>query len=143
MRLEKVGQIELVYTETDDEIPFAEGGLVYGILTGKVDARGLQGTLHATNLARQRPDEAFTPTLRGVVTTTTGAKAYFTMDGISVRDPAAQPPRRIVTVGLTFWSPNPVLKAWNDIYAVAELVGRAVGDSWGVAGPLYRCVTEI
>ncbi len=143
MRLERVGRIELVYTEVDEEIPFSEGGLVYGILTGKIEGGEMQGRLHATNHARQRPDGVFTPALRGVVTTDAGARVFFTMDGLSVRDPAAQPPRRVVTVGLTFWTTDAALKPWNEAYFVAELEGGAIGESWGVVGPLYRCVAEL
>jgi hypothetical protein len=143
MRLEKIGAIELTYTDIDEELPFAEGGQLYGILTGKLEAGALRGTLHTTNLARQRPDGAFTPKLRGILTTPEGATVFLTLDGISIRDPASNPPRRIVTVGITFWTAEERLRAWNEVFAVAELEGRAVGKSWGVTGNLLKCVSEI
>jgi hypothetical protein len=143
MKLEKIGKLELTYTEVDDGLQFSEGGLVYGILTGTMESGDLQGSLHATNLARQRPDGVFTPTLRGVLTTPEGGKVFFTMDGLSVRDPKAQPPRRIVTVGITFWTVEPKLQAWNEVFAVAEMEGRAIGQSWGIRGPLYKCIPEV
>lgn len=143
VRLERIGELELVYTETDQEWPFPEGGQVYGILTGRLEAEGLRGTIHATNLARQRPDGAFTPALRGVVTTPDGVKLFFTMDGLSIRDPKATPPRRVVTTGITLWTPDPKYRAWNDVYLVAETLGRPIGSSWGVSGDLYRCVSEL
>ena len=143
MRLERIGILELVYTEIDQEWPYSEGGQVYGILTGRLEAESLTGTVHATNLARQRPDGAFTPTLRGILTTPQGSKLYFTMDGISIKDSKASPPRRIVTTGITLWSTDPTLRTWNDTYLVAETVGRAMGTSWGVSGDLYRCVSEL
>jgi hypothetical protein len=143
MRLERIGKLELTYTDIDEEFPFAEGGQVYGILTGTLEAGDLRGTLRTTNLARQRPDGSFTPTLRGILTTPEGVKVFFTMDGLSIKDPKAEPPRRIVMVGITFWSANPKLRSWNEVFAVAELEGRKMGDSWGVTGQLFRCVPEI
>ena len=143
MRLEKIGTLELAYTEIDQEWPFSEGGQVYGILTGRLEAEGLRGTIHATNLARQRPDGAFTPTLRGILTTSQGSTLFFTMDGISIKDSKASPARRIVTTGITLWSSDPTLRAWNDTYLVAETIGRAIGTGWGVSGDLYRCVSEL
>ena len=143
MKLEKVGKLELAYTDVDEELPYPEGGQVYGILTGKLEAGELEGTLHATNLARQRPDGAFTPALRGLLTTSRGARLFFTMDGLSVRDAKANPPRRLVVTGITLWTSDPKLRSWNDAYLVAEMEGRAMGDTWGVAGNLNRCVPEL
>ena len=143
MRLERIGLLELVYTEVDEEWPFPEGGQVYGVLTGRLETDGLRGTIHATNLARQRPDGGFTPTLRGILSTPEGGKLFFTMDGISIKDASASPPRRVVTTGITLWSSDPRFRTWNDTYLVAETVGRAIGTSWGVAGDLYRCVSEL
>lgn len=143
MRLERVGTMELVYTEVDEEWAYPDGGQVYGILTGRLEAEGLRGTIHATNLARQRPDGGFTPTLRGILSTPEGSKLFLTMDGISISDGTASPPRRIVTTGITLWSSDPRLRSWNESYLVAETVGRAMGKSWGVSGDLYRCVSEL
>lgn len=143
MRLERIGTLELIYTDVDQEWPFPEGGQVYGILTGRLEAEGLRGTIHATNLAHQRPDGAFTPTLRGILSTPDGSKLFFTMDGISIKDAKANPPRRMVTTGITLWSPDPKLQSWNEAYLVAETVGGAMGTSWGVSGNLYRCVFEL
>ncbi|MGA7923417.1 MAG: hypothetical protein WCA77_05520 [Thermoplasmata archaeon] len=143
MRLERIGRIELVYTDVDEEWAFPDGGQVYGILTGRLEAEGLCGTLHATNLARQRPDGAFTPRLRGVLSTPEGSKLYFTMDGISVKDAKANPPRRIVTTGITLWSSDPGFRSWNETYLIAETVGTAMGTRWGVSGDLYKCVSEL
>lgn len=143
MRLERIGSLELVYTEVDEEWAFPDGGQVYGILTGRLEADGLGGTIHATNLARQRPDGAFTPTLRGILSTPEGGKLFFTMDGISIKDATASPPRRIVTTGITLWSSDPRFRSWNETYLVAETIGRAIGTSWGVSGDLYRCVSEL
>ena len=143
MKLERIGTMELVYTEVDEEWAFPDGGQVYGILTGRLEAEGLRGTIHATNLARQRPDGGFTPTLRGILSTPEGSKLFFTMDGISIKDATASPPRRIVTTGITLWSSDPRFRSWNEAYLVAETVGRAMGASWGVSGDLYRCVSEL
>jgi hypothetical protein len=143
MRLERIGKLELIYTDIDEELPYADGGLVYGILTGTIEMGDLRGLVHATNLARQRPDGVFTPTLRGLLTTQEGGKIFFTMDGISVRDPKARPPRRIVTAGLTFWTTDPKLRPWNEVYAITEMDGRPIGQSWGVTGPLFSCLPEI
>ncbi len=65
------------------------------------------------------------------------------MDGLSIKDSKAVPARRIVTVALTFWSSDPKLRAWNEVFAVAELEGRAIGQTWGVSGPVFKCVPEI
>ena len=143
MRVEKVGTIELVYTDIDEELPSQDGGHVYGILTGKLEAGDLRGTLHATNLARQRPDGVFTPALRGLLTTAEGARAFFTMDGLSIRDSSRTPPRRIVTTSMFFWSVDPKLRPWNDAFVVAEMEGRAMGESWGVSGNLFKCIAEV
>lgn len=143
MRLEKIGRLELVYTDMDVEFPHAEGGQVYGILTGTLDAGSLRGSIHATNLARHRPDNVFTPALRGILSTPEGTKVFFTMDGLSVPDAKANPPRRIVTTGITLFSPEERFRPWNESYLLAELVGGAVGASWGVVGDLYRCVSEL
>lgn len=143
MRLERIGTLELVYTDVDEEWPFPEGGQVYGILTGRLEVDGLRGAIHATNLARQRPDGAFTPRLRGILSTPEGGKLFFTMDGISIKDAKASPPRRVVTTGITLWSSEARLKSWNETYLIAETVGQAIGASWGVAGEVYRCVSEL
>jgi hypothetical protein len=92
MRLDKLGKLELTYTDVDEELPFAQGGQVYGILTGTLEAGDLRGTLHTTNLARQRPDGAFTPTLRGILTTPEGVKIFFALDGLSIKDSKSAPP---------------------------------------------------
>lgn len=73
MRLEKVGKIELTYTDIDVEFPFKEGGQVYGTLTGSLEVGDLRGELNATDLARQRPDDQFTPALRGILKTPGGS----------------------------------------------------------------------
>ncbi len=143
MNLEKVGRLELIYTDVDEELSYQDGGQVYGILTGKLEAGELEGTLYTTNLARQRPDGVFIPTLRGLLTTSQGAKLFFTMDGLSLRDPKANPPRRLVVAGITLWTADPKFRSWNDAYLVAELEGRAVGKTWGVVGNLYQCVPEV
>ena len=143
MRLEKVGKLKLTYTEVDEELPYPDGGQVYGILTGELETDELKGTLHTTNLARQRPDGVFTPKLRGLLTTSGGSKVFFTMDGLSIRDPKSDPPRRLVVAGITLWTTDPKLQSWNDEYLVAELEGGAIGESWGVFGNLYRCVPEL
>ena len=143
MRLEKVGRIELIYTAVDEETPYPEGGQVYGILTGTLDAGGLRGAIHATNFARLRPDGVFLPTLRGILTTPEGPRLMFTMDGLSIRDPHAKAPRRLVTTGITLWNADPKFREWNESYLVAELEGGPMKDSWGVFGPLYRCVSEL
>ena len=143
MKLEKVGTLELTYTDVDEELPYPDGGQAYGILTGRLEAGELEGTLHTTNMARQRPDGVFTPTLRGLLTTSQGAKLFFTMDGLSVRDPKASPPRRLVVSGITLWTTDPKLRSWNDAYLVAELEGRPMGETWGVVGNLYRCIPEL
>jgi len=143
MRLERIGRLELTYTDIDEEFPYADGGQVYGILTGRIEAGELSGTLHATNLARQRPDGGFTPNLRGLLTTPEGTKLFFTMDGLSIRDAKASPPRRVVVTGITLWSADPKLRSWNDAYLIAELEGKAMGNTWGVVGQLYRCVPEL
>lgn len=143
MRLERIGTLELVYTDIDEEVPFDKGGRVYGILTGKIAAGELTGTLHATNLAQHRVDGAFTPTLRGIITMSGGSKVFFAMDGLSIRDASVQPPRRVVTASLTFWSPEAALRSWNEAFVVTEMEGKPVGNSWGVAGPVFRCVPEI
>ena len=81
--------------------------------------------------------------MRGILSTPEGGKLFFTMDGISIKDASASPPRRVVTTGITLWSSDPRFRTWNDTYLVAETVGRAIGTSWGVAGDLYRCVSEL
>lgn len=139
MRLERVGRLELVYTEVDEAWPFSEGGLVYGIMTGRLEAEGLQGTLHATNLARQRPDGSFTPALRGVLTTADGSKLFFTMDGVSIRAGSVESPRRVVTAAITLWTSDLRYREWTERLLVAETEGRALGDTWGISGDLYRC----
>ncbi len=143
MRLEKIGKIELTYTDIDVEFPFKEGGQVYGTLTGSLEVGDLRGALNATNLARQRPDDQFTPALRGILKTPEGEYAYFTMDGLSILDAAAKPPRRIVTTTLTLWSVDPRLKPWNDVLLLTEMVGGKTGKSWGVHGSVYRCIPEL
>ncbi|MDE1822000.1 MAG: hypothetical protein KGJ23_12510 [Euryarchaeota archaeon] len=143
MKLEKIGSLELIYADVDEELEYEEGGIMYGTLRGKMDAGSLKGSMHATNHARLRPDGTFLPTLRGILTSAKGSRSFFTMDGISVRDPKADPPRRIVTTGLTFWSPDEELRPWNNVYLVAELKGGKMGESWGVAGAVFRCVPEL
>lgn|SRR5487761_107208 len=69
MGLERIGRMELVDTDVDQEWAFPEGSEVYGILTGQLEAEGLRGALHVTNFARPRPDGAFTPTVQGVLST--------------------------------------------------------------------------
>lgn len=143
MKIENIGRLELTYTDIDVELPYSEGGQVYGILTGSLEAGSLRGSIHATNLARQRPDGAYTPTLRGVLSTPEEVKVFFTMDGISIKDAKANPPRRIVTSGITLWSADSRYRSWNEVYLVAEMEGRALGQSWGVVGNLYRCIPEL
>ena len=55
MKLHKIGRVELIYSDVDAEAEYPESGQVYGILTGSLEAGKLRGTLHATNVGRQRP----------------------------------------------------------------------------------------
>ncbi|MGI0132526.1 MAG: hypothetical protein ACREDK_05470, partial [Thermoplasmata archaeon] len=81
--------------------------------------------------------------LRGLVTTPEGIKVFFAMDGLSIKETRRGSSRRRVTAGITFWTADPRLRRWNDEYIVTEMEGRAMGDSWGVVGSLYRCVAEL
>ena len=143
MKLQKIGRVELIYSDVDVEAEYPEGGQVYGILTGSLEAGKLRGTLHATNVGRQRPDESFAPALRGVLTTEKGVQFFFTMDGVSIRKGNTKPIRRTVTTGITLWTADPSLRSWNDAYLLAEMEGGKMKQSWGVKGSLYLCVPEI
>jgi hypothetical protein len=65
---------------------------------------------------------------------------FVTMDGLSVAEEGTDPPSRVGLVAITFRSADLKLSKWNRVLAVAEYRGKTVGDTWGLAGTIYRCV---
>ena len=76
MKLQKIGRVELIYSDVAAEAEYPEGDQVHGILTGSLEAGKLRGTLHATDVVRQRPDESFVPALRGVLDAEKSAQLF-------------------------------------------------------------------
>ena len=143
MKLKKIGRVELIYSDVDVEAEYPEGGQVYGILTGSLEAGKLRGTLHATNVGRQRPDESFVPALRGVLTTEKGAQLFFHHGSRIDKKRKYKAYQKNRDNGHTLWTADPSLRSWNDAYLLAEMDGGAMGQSWDITGSLHLCVPEI
>ncbi len=82
MNLEPLFEGELRYTSLES-IDYEAGGQLYGTMEGEVRGERLSGSFSLTNLAQRRADNVNCPTLRGLLTTDDGAKAYVELNGLA------------------------------------------------------------
>ena len=86
MDLVELGTVELAYRSLEG-VDHEGGTQFYGVMEGSISGERLQGTLELTNLARRRPDNVNTPTLRGLLTTEDGEQIWLELDGLATLRP--------------------------------------------------------
>ena len=135
MELVPLADAVLVY-RTLEFVDYGVGGQIYGTLEGTLTGDRLAGTLHVTNLAAKRPDDANLPTLRGVLTTSDGAAVWVEMDGIATARPADG--ARVFVTSVRFRTGDPRYAWLNTVVGASE----GVLDTVGVGGTCRVSVVE-
>jgi hypothetical protein len=97
----------------------------------------LRGALQLTNLAPRRPDNVNCPTLRGLLTTDDGAKAYVEMNGLAHL--RASDNARVFATSLTFRTGDAQYAWLNGFLGLTEGVLDAVTVGGVVRIRAYRC----
>jgi hypothetical protein len=136
MDLAELGAVELTYTSMDN-LDFGSGGQIYGTMEGSVTGERLDGTLHLTNLARRRPDNVNQPTLRGLLRTRDGARAWVELDGVATlrRDDGA----RVFVTSCRFQTSDERYAWLNSVFGVLEGVLDVVEVGGSARGRLFEC----
>lgn len=117
MKLKPLCEFRFQYTWIDF-VDFGAGGQYLGDLDGTATGERLNGTLRLVNTPPKRPDNVNCPTIRGILTTTDGAKLYLEMNGIALLRSADK--ARVFTTSLTLRSAD-ARYAWvNTIFGVVE-----------------------
>ncbi len=136
MEISKLAVVELTYTALES-IDYVSGGQLYGTMEGSVTGDRLSGRLRLTNLAPRRADNVNLPTLRGVLTTEDGARAWVELDGMAT---LRQEDRARVFLTTCRFHTGDERYGWlNTLFAVLEGVLDAVGVGGVARGELFEC----
>jgi hypothetical protein len=140
MELVPVFEGELRYTSLE-LLAYEAGGQLYGTMEGEVRGEQLRGALQLTNLAPRRPDNVNCPTLRGLLTTDDGAKAYVEMNGLA--NLRASDNARVFATSLTFRTGDARYAWLNGFLGLTEGVLDAVTVGGVARIRAYRCEPTI
>jgi len=115
--LVELGRVELTYRSLE-AVDYDGGTQFYGVMEGSISGDRLSGTLELTNLARRRPDNVNTPTLRGLLTTEDDEQIWVELDGLAMLRPADE--ARVFVTACRFLAGS-VRFAWlNTLVGVLE-----------------------
>ena len=126
MELTPLCEFDFRYTWTDF-VDFGAGGNFVGTLEGAVRGDRLQGTLKLVNAPPKRPDNVNCPAIRGILTTTDGAKIYLEMNGVALLRPADK--ARVFTTSLSLRSGEAAYAWVNTVFGVVEGVLDTTADT--------------
>lgn len=136
MELIRLADLTLRYT-TLESLDYGPGGQLYGTMDGRVDGDRLSGAVRLTNLAPRRPDNVNIPTLRGLLSTDSGATIWLELDGIAaLRESDAA---RIFTTSCRFRTGDPKFQWLNTVFGLLEGILDSVGVGGVARGRLYEC----
>jgi hypothetical protein len=136
VEVSNLAAVELTYTALES-LEYASGGQLYGTMEGSLVGDRLSGTLRLTNLAPRRPDNVNLPTLRGVLTTEDGARAWVELDGVAILRP--EDGARVFITTCRFRTGDERYSWLNTLFAVLEGVLDSVGVGGVVRGQLFAC----
>lgn len=136
LELVELSEAELTYTALES-LDYDPGGQLYGTMEGSLSGERLSGTVHLTNLAPRRPDNANLPTLRGILTTGDGAQVWVELDGIATLREEDQ--ARVFVTTFRFRTGDGRYAWLNTSFGVLEGVLDSVGVGGVARGRLYVC----
>jgi hypothetical protein len=136
MDISSLAAVELTYTAIES-LEYPSGGQLYGTMEGSLVGDRLSGTLRLTNLAPRRPDNVNLPTLRGVLTTEDGARAWVELDGLATLRP--EDGARVFITTCRFRTGDERYGWLNTLFAVVEGVLDSVGVGGVARGQLFAC----
>ncbi|WP_270889969.1 hypothetical protein [Pedococcus sp. 5OH_020] len=136
MDISKLAAVELTYSALES-LEYSSGGQLYGTMEGSLVGERLTGTLRLTNLAPRRPDNVNLPTLRGVLTTQDGARAWVELDGLATLRPVDG--ARVFITTCRFRTGDERYARLNTLFAVLEGVLDSVGVGGVARGQLFEC----
>src|SRR5918999_229561 len=136
MDISSLAAVELTYTAMES-LEYPSGGQLYGTMEGSLVGDRLSGTLRLTNLAPRRPDNVNLPTLRGVLTTEDGARAWVELDGLATLRP--EDGARVFITTCRFRTGDERYGWLNTLFAVVEGVLDSVGVGGVARGQLFAC----
>lgn len=116
MKLEPLGEMELLSGPWVTFVDYGSGGRIFATLEGSWHSERISGKLRLTNLATKRADDVNVPTLRGVLETEDGASIFVEIDGLA----QLQTGRRVFVASLTLRTGNPAYAWVNTLFAVIE-----------------------
>jgi len=116
MELVPFAEAEYRYTWSHRVDYGAGGGQFYGVMEGRLRGERLEGRLHLTNLATNRPDDVNTPTLRGILTTSDDAMIWTELDGLAVMSDGS----RAFVTSARFRTTAPGYEWLNTVFCLVE-----------------------
>lgn len=128
--------VDLTYTSLES-LDYSSGGQLYGTMDGSVTGERLNGTLRLTNLAPRRPDNVNLPTLRGVLTTYDGARAWVEIDGIATL--RTEDGARVFVTACRFRTGDERYEWLNTLFGLLEGVLDSVGVGGVARAQLFEC----
>ncbi len=136
MELVELGELELTYTAVES-LDFGTGGQLYGTMSGWLVGERLRGGLRLSNFAPRRADGVNLPTLRGVLTTETGAGVWVELDGIATLRPADR--ARVFVTAVRFRTGDEPYTWLNSVFGLLEGVLDSVGVGGVARGRVFEC----
>lgn len=136
MELVQLAAVRLTYTTLED-LDYGSGGQLFGTMDGTVQGERLTGNLRLTNLAPRRPDNVNMPTLRGVLTTADGARAWVEMDGVATLRQADG--ARVFVTSVRFRTGDERYGWLNTVFGALEGVLDSIGVGGVARGELFEC----
>ena len=133
-------QVQLTYTGLES-MDYDSGGQLYGTMEGSLSGERLNGSLRLTNLAPRRADNVNLPALRGVLTTSDGAKVWVELDGIATlrREDNA----RVFVTTFRFRTGSDRYRWLNATFGLLEGVLDSVAVGGSARGRLYACQATV
>jgi hypothetical protein len=140
MELVELASVDLTYT-TLEAIDYDSGGQLYGTMQGSLRGERVNGTLRLTNLAPRRADGVNLPTLRGILTTDSGAAVWVTLDGVATLRTEDQ--ARVFVTTFRFQTGDDGWLWLNTVFGVLEGVLDSVGVGGKARGVLFEATATV
>ncbi|AGC43733.1 hypothetical protein MYSTI_02417 [Myxococcus stipitatus DSM 14675] len=137
MRLTALAEFELSYTWME-YLDFAPGGQYLAIVDGAFTGERLAGEVRFLNVPVKRPDNVNMPALKGVLTTSSGAKVFVEMAGVSLL--RAVDAARVCTASVLFRSANADFAWLNNAFGLMEGVLDASNTA---RGRIFLCENTV
>jgi hypothetical protein len=131
--------MELRYTWIEF-VDFGAGtGQYVGTLEGMVKGERLNGSVKFVNVPAKRPDNINCPSMRGILTSSDGAKLYVELNGIALL--RQEDKARIFTTSLQMRSAEPQYSWVNTVFGTLEGILNTTTDV--ARARAYSCEHEL